>query len=184
MTFTSGGYAAPRPPRTGRLARAILSVRAIPPYARPSHRTGYEIRRRVSTMPNFPGLDPLAEDGTAVAGAQRFLASAYDSVANLFDNVYPLVRGQRDAKRGRLTHVEQDVFRSAIVFAGAGVDSTLKELIRLAVPSQVTRSDRARDKFRNFSADHLGGRNGVDPKALAELIIEPDPQAALLASIR
>lgn len=131
-------------------------------------------------MSAFPGLDPLAAGGTVVETAQRFLASAYDSVANLFENHYPLVRGQRDATRGRLTHAEQDIFRAAIVFAGAGLDATLKEITRQAVPIQVRRSEDARTKFREFGARYLSAAQGVDLKRLAELMIAPDHRIALL----
>ena len=37
MTFTPGGYAAPKPPRTGWLGRAILPAAAFSPDAQPSH---------------------------------------------------------------------------------------------------------------------------------------------------
>jgi hypothetical protein len=131
-------------------------------------------------MPSFPGLDPFEPSGTFVDRAQRFLASAYDSVAALFDRLYPLVRGQRDARRGRLTHAEQDIFRAAIVFAGAGLDSTLKELVRQAVPLQVERSDEARKKFRDFATSHISGPQGANAKAIAEVMISPDPRGQLL----
>ena len=71
---------------------------------------------------NFPVLEPttVALD-SPVHVAQRYLASAYDSVASLVNDTYPALRAQRDAGRGRLTHAEHDLFRAAVVFAGAGV---------------------------------------------------------------
>jgi hypothetical protein len=47
--------------------------------------------------------------------AQRYLASAYDSVASLIEETYPALRAQREAGRGRLTHAEHDLFRAAVV---------------------------------------------------------------------
>jgi hypothetical protein len=73
-------------------------------------------------MENFRGLDPTqATENSATQRAQRFLASAYDSVASLFEVTYPALRQQRVASRGRLTHAEHDVFRAAVVFTGAGM---------------------------------------------------------------
>jgi hypothetical protein len=131
-------------------------------------------------MSSFPGLDPFAAGDTYVDTAQRFLASAYDSVAALFDVHYPAIRGLRAAGRGRLTHAEGDIFRAAIIFAGAGVDATLKELIRTAVPVQVERSDTAREKFRDFVSIYLSGSQGIDSRRLADIIIAPKPRHVIL----
>lgn len=69
----------------------------------------------------FPGLEPTVVDlDSPVHLAQRYLASAYDSVASLIETTYPALRAQREGARGRLTHAEQDLFRAAVVFAGAG----------------------------------------------------------------
>lgn len=84
----------------------------------------------------FPGLDPVQfGQSSPVHPAQRFLASSYDSVASLVDTAYPALRAQRPASRGRLTHAEQDLFRAAVVFAGAGVDTALKEALGLVSQS-------------------------------------------------
>jgi hypothetical protein len=94
---------------------------------------------------NFPGLEPTAVAlDSPVHVAQRYLASAYDSVASLVNETYPALRAQRDANRGRLTHAEHDLFRAAVVFAGAGVDSVLKQALRSCIPIQIERSEAAR----------------------------------------
>src|SRR5438093_1352189 len=82
--------------------------------------------------------------------SQRYLASAYDSVASLFEETYPALRAQRTGSRGRLTHAEQDIFRAAIVFAGAGVDTVFKEAMRNCIAIQIERSDGAREKYLEF----------------------------------
>lgn len=86
----------------------------------------------------FPGLVPPVVDlDSPVHLAQRYLASAYDSVASLIEMTYPAMRAQREGARGRLTHAEQDLFRAAVVFACAGVDAVLKEALRSCVPIQI-----------------------------------------------
>src|SRR6266508_2282304 len=79
---------------------------------------------------------PHGEPGTETA--QRFLASAYDSVEAVLQTLNT-VRQQRRLETGRtlrrLTSPEEDLLRAAIVFTGAGLDATLKQLIRDALPA-------------------------------------------------
>ena len=134
----------------------------------------------MSIVPSFPGLEPLTATGSSAHTAQRFLASAYDSVANLFEVVYPTVRAQRTAERGRLTHAEQDLFRAAVVFSGAGLDASLKELLRATVPTQTMRSESARAKYVAFASKYLGTAGTVDVKRLALILLSNDPKEHLL----
>lgn len=78
------------------------------------------------------------EPGTETA--QRFLASAYGSVEAVLQTlktVRELRRAQTGDIRGRLTSAEEDLLRAAIVFTGAGLDATLKQLIRDTLPIEV-----------------------------------------------
>lgn len=129
----------------------------------------------------FPALGASSvEQDSPVLPAQRFLASAYDSVASLIDTAYPALRAQRSASRGRLTHAEQDLFRAAVVFAGAGVDTALKEALRSCVPLRVGQSDTARGKYLEFVTRNIQDGAGVNPKRLAELLTTGRPEAVLL----
>lgn len=71
--------------------------------------------------------DPVVH--SAAETAQRYLTSAYESVAAVLTNL-ELVRQNRrnegQGLRGRLTDNEEDLLRAAIVFAGAGLDACLK----------------------------------------------------------
>src|SRR5581483_3568268 len=76
---------------------------------------------------------PPACGVTGTETAQRFLASAYDSVeAELMtrETLRGIRRTQGGDVRGRLTSPEEDQLRAAIVLTGAGLDATLKQLIR------------------------------------------------------
>lgn len=129
----------------------------------------------------FPGLDPVQfGQESPVHPAQRFLASSYDSVASLVDTAYPALRAQRPASRGRLTHAEQDLFRAAVVFAGAGVDTALKEVLRSCVPIRIGQSDTARGKYIDFVTRNVQDGAGVSARRLAELLITGRPEAVLL----
>jgi len=41
---------------------------------------------------------------------------------------------QGEGRRGRLSHDEQNLIRAALAFAGAGLDSALKQLVRDTLP--------------------------------------------------
>lgn len=106
--------------------------------------------------------------------------SAYDSVGSLIETTYPVLRAQRDGSRGRLTHAEQDLFRAAVVFAGAGVDAVLKEAMRACVPIAVESLAGARDKYLEFVTRYLQSGSAIDARRLAGLLISEVPGATLL----
>jgi hypothetical protein len=128
----------------------------------------------------FPALEPstVAPD-SAVGLAQRYLATAYDSVAGLIGTTYPALRAQRTGSRGRLTDAEHDLFRAAVVFAGAGVDAVLKEALRSCVPIQIEASPQAREKYIDFVVRHIQDGQSLDARRLAHLLTEGSPGDAL-----
>jgi len=89
---------------------------------------------------------------------------------------------EEKALRGRLKETHVDLLRAAIVFAGAGLDATLKELIRTTVRQLAQRSDVARRRFIEFVQDHLAASDApINRKRLAEVLASPDgTQAELL----
>jgi hypothetical protein len=110
------------------------------------------------------------------------LASAFAAVSSLVEDTYPVLRGQRDGSRGRLTHAEQDLFRAAVVFAGAGVDAVLKQALRSCVPHQVETSSGAREKYVQFVLKDIQKGTAIDAARLAELLVDENPRASLLES--
>jgi hypothetical protein len=129
---------------------------------------------------NFPGLEPMAIAlDSPLNVAQRYLASAYDSVASLIEEAYPLLSAQREAGRGRLTHAEQDLFRTAVAFAGAGVDSVLKQTLRSCIPIQIVRSEPARGKCVDFVVSHIQDGDKLSPRQMAKLLITATPEHTL-----
>ena len=128
------------------------------------------------------GLTPAhGEPGTETA--QRFLASAYDSVEAVLQTL-KTVRQQRRQGTGRtlrrLTSPEEDLLRAAIVFTDAGLDATLKQLIRDTLPALLETSRQAHDKFESFAADKLGTAEVADTKMMARYLTSPDPRSRLI----
>jgi hypothetical protein len=130
------------------------------------------------------GLTPAC----GVAGtdtSQRFLASAYDSV----DAVLETLEAMRGIRRqqapggripGRLTSQEEDLLRAAIVFTGAGLDATLKQLICDTLVVLLEKSTQAHDKFEAFAAQRLGTTEAADPKVIARYLVSADPRGRLI----
>jgi hypothetical protein len=133
-------------------------------------------------VPLRPLTAPCGEPGTETA--QRFLASAYDSVDAVLETLETLreIRRQQSGGdiRGRLTSQEEDLLRAAIVFTGAGLDATLKQLIRDTLPTLLGTSDQAHEKFETFAADHLGTGEIADSKMIARYLTSGDPRARLI----
>jgi len=127
---------------------------------------------------------PVASSDTS--GAQERLDAALKTVNNVLLTM-DLARGvdravkQREI-RGRLTETHVDLVRAAIAFAGAGLDSCLKELIRTTIREISKRSELARKKFTAFVEEHLAPADAsVSPRKLAEILTSPDGvQASLL----
>lgn len=121
--------------------------------------------------------------GPGVDTAQRFLAGAYDSVNALLQTLETLreirKREQGDI-RGRMPENEADLLRAAVVFTGAGMDATLKRLIRDTLPALLEISEQAHQKFESFAEDRLGTGEIADTRVIARYLTSPNPRERLI----
>lgn len=77
---------------------------------------------------------------------------------------------------GRLTDAEEDQLRAAIIFAGAGLDSSLKQLLRDATWDVIHVDAAAERKLSDFTVRFLSaGEPGVSPKRLARILLAEGP---------
>ncbi len=128
-------------------------------------------------MTTLPGLTP-AETVPPTEKAQRFLASAYDAVNGVLTSLDTVCQA-RGRKRGRLTSNEEDLLRAAIVFAGAGLDATIKQLLRHALPVLLDGGDaQASEKFETFAVGRVGA--DAEPRNLARYLTAVNPRSALI----
>jgi len=116
--------------------------------------------------------------------ADTVLDMARDSVKNFLDT-YEKVRKARNAGQGAPMDNEQDLLRAALVFAAAGLDSTLKELIKGSVRPLSKIDPNVQDQFETFVQRKLRGDSdepGPAPgyKFLASIIASALPQERLL----
>lgn len=115
--------------------------------------------------------------------AQRFLTSAYEAVEAVLETlatVRDLRRHQGGDIRGRLTGPEEDLLRAAVVFTGAGLDATLKQVIRDTLPALLDASAQAHAKFEAFAKDRLGTGEIADTTMIARYLISTNPRQALI----
>lgn len=86
---------------------------------------------------------------------------------------------------GRPNNEEQDILRSALVFATAGLDSLLKQLIRDTLPELAKSDSSVQQEFETFVLRQLRGNEEdvegpVGNKFLARVLISARPQERLL----
>lgn len=154
-------------------------------------------QRKLRSLPSLPALVGYALDhGVRIqrhserthqlAGkAQKYLHAAYRSISQLFFNwqisksVWKALSGK--GPQGRPLPHDVDMLRAAIVFAAAGLDATLKQLIRDALPQVATIDEGARERFRSFVETYIGSSDAViDRKALSRVLTSPKPTVTFL----
>lgn len=112
-------------------------------------------KRQIHQPPKDPGKPECREPYIV-------LESAHESVAHLL-SVFDEPRGE-GRSRGAPPNVEQDVLRAMVLLAGAGLDSTLKQLVSTALPKLVW-TDKAVAKAVH---KYLEARMDAQPEVLPE----------------
>ena len=120
------------------------------------------------------GPRPKQPDSEALRNSHIILAGAYDA-ATSFLNLFEETRRARQAK-GTPTDKEQDLLRAMLVFACAGLDSMLKQLIRDALKLVIDQSEGAQLQFKSFIEKRLSRQGNLDPKFLSEVLVEKIPE--------
>lgn len=122
-------------------------------------------------FPDEPGSD-LCQNAFVI------LCNAHDA-SSAFLEIFDAVRLGRGAI-GMPTDEEQDLLRAMLLFASAGLDSFVKQLIREALPAVIDRSEGAREMFTGFVEKRLRNPGGIDHIVLAEVITQNNPRSRLL----
>lgn len=118
---------------------------------------------------------------TACEKACSIGQTAHESADALL-KAYDLARTQRGRPRGMTTDNEQDLLRSMLVMAAAGLDGMAKQLITDTLPSLITIDEKAQNSFEKFIARRLTSElAGTNARLLASALAAPSPQARLIA---
>lgn len=116
--------------------------------------------------------------------AELILDHAVASVQS-FSDAFDKVRAHRGASRGMPTDEDQDLLRAMLVFAGAGLDSMTKQLIRDSLPVLLGKDVAVQKRFEEFVFRRLRG-DEEDPdlvtgnRFLARLLAAPQPRIQLI----
>lgn len=73
--------------------------------------------------------------------------------------------------RGGWAYPAQDSLRAAVLFAGAGLDRSLKRLAEDALPVLIEFDDMANGKFQDFATEAITDGEAVDAKRLVSLLL-------------
>jgi hypothetical protein len=118
-------------------------------------------------LPAEPSSDPLKKP-------YRILKAAHDTATDLLSTFDRPAGNPRTP--GPPTAKEQDLLRSTLIFAGAGLDSSLKLLIRAAMPLLFKKEPKIEAKVADYFSK-------IEPKALAAYMLKALPRDAMLEDL-
>lgn len=120
----------------------------------------------------------MANDGKLKA--RTILESARVS-ANSFLGAFDTVRQARGATTGKPRHEEQDLLRASLVFAAAGLDSMLKQLIHETIKELAEKDAQVQTELEKFAQRQIRGDSENTEtvsghKFLATVLVAASPQ--------
>jgi hypothetical protein len=124
---------------------------------------------------------PAQPQRDACQDAYVILCNAHDAVRSFLDT-FEAVRKTRNAK-GMPTDEEQDLLRAMVLFAGAGLDSMVKQLIRDALPTIIESDEGATLQFKDYIEKRLRDVEGSSRRFLADIIGDRNPRELLFSRL-
>jgi hypothetical protein len=106
--------------------------------------------------------------------AHSILCNAHDAATSFLDT-FERVRKARKAK-GTPTDEEQDLLRATLLFATAGLDSMVKQLVTDALPSVIERDIGATKMFKQYVERRLERNDRLDGRFLADILADSNPR--------
>lgn len=117
---------------------------------------------------------PAKPKNDRLLDAYSVLARTIDS-ADSFFSAFTGVRAARGAK-GTPTDHEQDLLRAALLFAAAGLDAMVKQLIRDVLGEVQKTDDGAKQQFADYLQTRLSRTAPIDVKILAQALMADHPR--------
>jgi hypothetical protein len=128
--------------------------------------------------PAAPAPPPYIEKTEKARLILRYAVEAREAFQESCDQS----RGERRATGGALTDAEQDLLRAMLVFAAAGLDSLVKQLIRDCLRALSGRDRAVQAELQAFVARQLRGDLSADEseaasgrKFLSRVLVAPNP---------
>ncbi len=126
---------------------------------------------------NFPDEPTSAE----CQNAYIILSNAHESSGSFLD-IFNSTRRAGNA-RGTPTDEEQDLLRAMLLFAAAGLDSMVKQLVRDALPKVLVTNVGARAMLKGFLARRLKKGDETDYDLMAEIIVDDEPRDRVIQEL-
>ncbi len=122
-------------------------------------------------LPPEPLLD-VCKKSYWILNAARETAS---ELLDLFDHP-----GGQKREPGNPSNTDQDLLRSMLIFAGAGLDAAIKQLIKEAFPSMVENDEAVRTKVIEHFSKHLTRTETSSTKDLVRWLLQEKPRTAMI----
>lgn len=100
--------------------------------------------------------------------------------ADAVNSFNALYKKDRFGAKGPSTHEQQDLYRAMLVFACAGLDIFVKQLVKAKLLSLVEVDAQARDKFQKYVRRELNKKEGDMLNLVAFALIEHAPRDIFL----
>jgi hypothetical protein len=120
---------------------------------------------------------PEHENEKALQNAHSILTRAIESAQSFFD-AFAKVRESRNAEETPTDH-EQDLLRAALMFAAAGLDAMVKQLVRDALGIVIDKDKGARSQFSEYVEKRLIRTSALDVKYVARTLVSSNPREHL-----
>ena len=124
---------------------------------------------------------PSAPKSTYCSSGYTILCNALDTSSSLLETFDQLRKGRK--AKGTPTDEEQDLLRAMLAFAGAGLDSLAKQLVRDALPRLLTDNAGAIQMFKTFVERKIKDGDEVDRSLLADILIDRNPREKLVSML-
>ena len=129
------------------------------------------MKTKFENWPEKPQLESLMR-------AYWILCSTHEASSSFLDT-FEATRKRRKAK-GAPTDEEQDLLRAMLAFATSGLDSTVKQLVKDALPRIVRRDKGASEMFRIHVEKRMQKEDKLDHKFLSSVLVSRFPQRELI----
>jgi hypothetical protein len=121
---------------------------------------------------------PAQPTSTECQLAFTILCNAHEAASSFMD-IFDAVRKSRKAV-GASTDEEQDLLRASLVFACAGLDSMIKQLVRDALPTVIDKHPGSHLMLQQHVERVLKNSPTFGVEYMAEIIVSHEPRALLI----
>lgn len=113
--------------------------------------------------------------------AHTILCNAH-AASSSFLHIFNVTQSNRQAQ-GAPADEEQDLLRAMLVFASAGLDSMVKQLVIDALPLVINQNRGADEKFRDYVERRIRRSGEIDYRLLANVLTSDRPKDGLVENL-